>query len=69
MTLQVRAFDSAKWRPVLPEYSAVASIVRNASDHLRPFLMMDPPATLEALEGFPPSVQPDSLSGNEGALD
>ncbi|GJZ56245.1 hypothetical protein Tco_0611438 [Tanacetum coccineum] len=49
MTLQVRAFDSAKWRPVLPEYSAVASIVRNASDHLRPFLMMDPPATLEAL--------------------
>nr|GEY89652.1 peptidase S10, serine carboxypeptidase, alpha/beta hydrolase fold protein [Tanacetum cinerariifolium] len=46
---QARAFDSAKWRPILPEYSAVASIVRNASDHLRPFLMMDPPATLEAL--------------------
>nr|GEZ37370.1 peptidase S10, serine carboxypeptidase, alpha/beta hydrolase fold protein [Tanacetum cinerariifolium] len=43
------AFDSVKWRPILPEYSAVASIVRNASDHLRPFLMMDPPATLEAL--------------------
>ncbi|KAL8232428.1 hypothetical protein R6Q57_002206 [Mikania cordata] len=44
-----RAFDSGKWRPVLPEYSAVASMVRNASNHLRPFLMMDPPATLEAL--------------------
>ncbi|GJR49820.1 hypothetical protein Tco_1400341 [Tanacetum coccineum] len=31
----IRAFDSVKWRPVLPEYSAMASIVRNASDHLR----------------------------------
>ncbi|PWA44114.1 peptidase S10, serine carboxypeptidase, Alpha/Beta hydrolase fold protein [Artemisia annua] len=42
--------------PVLPKYSAVASIVMNASNHLRPFLMMDPLATLEALE-------PDEGSG------
>ncbi|GJR89253.1 hypothetical protein Tco_0213264 [Tanacetum coccineum] len=40
MTLQLGLSDPVQWRPrIATEYSAVASIVRNASDHLRPFLI------------------------------
>ncbi|GJV71072.1 hypothetical protein Tco_1491067 [Tanacetum coccineum] len=49
-------------------YSAVSSIVRNASDNLRPFLMMDPPIHILSHQRVPrshiPHIYPNNLMMN-----